>query len=156
MPVLWPLALYFGLVLILVGGILGLSYVLGQKHNDHSTRDPYESGIPQTGSARLRFDAKFYLNAMFFVVFDLETMFVIAWAIAFRQVGWAGYIEMLIFILVLVAALVYLWRLGGLDWTTLRQRVDRMAALRRRHTTIPGSIQDSTQLIKKDMQAHKE
>ena len=126
--VLWPFALYFLLVLILTGGMVGVSYVLGQKHKDLSTDKPYESGIPATGSARTRFDVKFYLNAMFFVVFDLETMFVITWAVAFRESGWAGYVEMLIFILVLVAALVYLWRMGALDWTSLRQRRERKAS----------------------------
>ncbi len=59
---------------------------------------------------------KFYLVAMFFVIFDLETVFIFAWAIAFREVGWTGYIEMLVFVGVLVAALIYLWRLGALDW----------------------------------------
>jgi NADH-quinone oxidoreductase subunit A len=62
--------------------------------------------------------AKFYLVAMFFVIFDLEAVFVIAWALAARPLGWAGYIEILIFIGVLMAALVYLWRLGALDWGT--------------------------------------
>ena len=81
-----------------------------------------KSGMVATGSARVRFDVRFYLNAMFFVVFDLETMFIIAWAIAARQVGWSGYIEVLIFIGVLLAALVYLWKIKALDWRTPRER----------------------------------
>jgi NADH-quinone oxidoreductase subunit A len=119
---LWPLAVYFGLVIVMVAGMLGLSYVLGQKHTSRSTREPYESGIIATGSARVRFDVRFYQNAMFFVVFDLETMFIIAWAIAARQAGWPGYIEILVFIGVLVAALVYLWRIKALDWRTPREK----------------------------------
>ncbi len=115
---LWPLALYFVAILILVGGILVISYVLGQRHNERFTGEPFESGIRVTGSARLKVDIKYYLVAMFFVVFDLETVFIVAWAVAFRQLGWAGYIEILIFIGVLVAGLVYLWRLGALDWGT--------------------------------------
>ncbi len=122
---LWPLVVYFVAVLILVGGMLGLSYVLGQRHKRRAIDDePYESGMVPTGSARVRFDVLFYLNAMFFVVFDLETMFIVAWAIAFRDAGWVGYIEILIFIVVLVAALVYLWREGALDWRTVRQRIE--------------------------------
>ncbi len=122
---LWPLVVYFVAVLILVGGMLGLSYVLGQRHKRRASDDePYESGMVPTGSARVRFDVLFYLNAMFFVVFDLETMFIVAWAIAFRDAGWVGYIEILIFIVVLVAALVYLWREGALDWRTVRQRIE--------------------------------
>ena len=119
---LWPLAVYFALVIVLVAGMLGVSYVLGQKHKGRATGEPYESGIEPTGSARIRFDVKFYQNAMFFVVFDLETMFILAWAIAARQVGWAGYIEILIFVLVLLAALVYLWRIKALDWRTPREK----------------------------------
>ncbi len=119
---LWPLALYFALVLILVAGILGLSYVLGQRHRQRATGEPYESGIVPTGSARLRLAAKYYLVAMFFVIFDLEAVFIFAWAVAFQEVGWAGYAEVLVFIGVLVGALIYIWKLGALDWGTTRRR----------------------------------
>ena len=113
---LWPLTVYFIAVLALVGSMLGLSYLLGQRHDERETGDPYESGIVSTGSARLRFSVKFYLVAMLFVIFDLEVAFIIAWAIAFRELGWAGYLGVLFFIGVLVAALIYEWRLGALDW----------------------------------------
>ncbi len=128
---LWPLAVYFVAILILVGGILVISYVLGQHHNERFTGEPFESGIRVTGSARLKVDIKYYLVAMFFVVFDLETVFIVAWAIAFRQLGWAGYIEILIFIGVLVAGLVYLWRRGALDWGTRPHPASRSGELRR-------------------------
>ena len=72
--------------------------------------------MPPVGSARLRLSAQFYLVAMFFVVFDLESVFLFAWAVSFRQAGWAGYVEMAIFVAVLAVALVYLWRMGALDW----------------------------------------
>ncbi len=122
---LWPLVVYFVAVVILVGGMLGLSYILGQRHKGRAVdAEPYESGMVPTGSARTRFDVLYYLNAMFFVVFDLETMFVVAWAVAFRAAGWAGYVEILIFIVFLVAALIYLWREGALDWRTIRQRLE--------------------------------
>lgn len=119
---LWPLAVYFGAVIVLVAGMLGLSYVLGQRHEERATGEVYESGIVTTGTARLRISAKFYLVAMFFVVFDLEAAFIFAWAVALREVGWSGYIEALIFIAVLVATLVYLWREGALDWGPARIR----------------------------------
>ena len=115
---LWPLAVYFAAVLILVVAMMALSHVLGQRHTQRATGQPYESGILVTGSARLRLDVKYYLVAMFFVIFDLETVFIVAWAIAFRELGWAGYVEILVFIAVLFAALIYLWRLGALDWNT--------------------------------------
>lgn len=119
---LWPMLVYFVAVVALVGAMVGLSYVLGERHKEQATGEPYESGILTTGSARVRFDAKFYLIAMFFVIFDLEAVFIFAWAIAFRDLGWAGYVEVVIFIGVLVAALVYLWRVGALDWGTSRRK----------------------------------
>ena len=117
---LWPLGVYVALVAILVGAMLGLSYVLGQRHHDRSTDSPYESGILSEGTARVRLSAKFYLVAMFFVIFDLEAIFVFAWAVAVRETGWTGYAEVSIFILVLLIALGYLWRVGGLDWASGR------------------------------------
>ncbi|MDA8170416.1 MAG: NADH-quinone oxidoreductase subunit A [Nitrospiraceae bacterium] len=122
---LWPLAVYFFLVVATAAGMIGFSYVLGQRHRERATGQPYESGIVSTGTARLRFDVKFYLIAMFFVIFDLESLFIISWAIAVRQSGWAGYIEILIFMAVLAAALVYLWRLGALDWAAGKTKKER-------------------------------
>jgi NADH-quinone oxidoreductase subunit A len=119
---LWPLVLYFAAVIVLVAATLGISYVLGMRHTARAAEQPFESGIVSVGSARVRFSAKFYLIAMFFVIFDLEAVYVFAWAIAFRDVGWPGYIEILIFIGILVAALVYLWRIGALDWAARPQR----------------------------------
>lgn len=117
MNLLWPLAVYFAGVIFLVGlGMVGLSFLLGQRHKDRATGEPYESGIVSQGTARIRLSAKFYHVAMFFVVFDLEAVFIFAWAVAIRDLGWLGYIEVIIFIGVLFAGLVYLWRMGALDW----------------------------------------
>ena len=113
---LWALGVYTALVIVLVTAMLGLSYVLGQRHHDRSTDAPYESGVLSEGSARVRLSAKFYLVAMFFVIFDLEAIFIFAWAVAVRETGWAGYAEVCIFIFVLLAALGYLWRVGALEW----------------------------------------
>jgi NADH-quinone oxidoreductase subunit A len=111
------LVLYIALVIGLCVVMLGLSWVLGERTRyTRATLDPYESGILHVGMARYRFSAKFYLMAMFFVIFDLEAVFVYAWAVSARESGWAGYVEMLIFLTILVAALVYLWRLGALEW----------------------------------------
>ncbi|MHB1131846.1 MAG: NADH-quinone oxidoreductase subunit A [Chloroflexota bacterium] len=119
---LWPLAVYFLVVFVVVGAILLISYLLGQRHREPATGQPYESGIDRTGSARVRLDIKFYLNAVFFVVFDLEAAFIFAYALTVRELGWAGYLEILVFIGVLLAALVYLWRLGALDWAHGRRQ----------------------------------
>ena len=112
----WPLTVYLALVILVVAGMLAFSYVLGQRHNERATGVQYESGIRSEGSAQVRLSVKFYLVAMFFVIFDLESIFIFLWAIAGRELGWAGYSEVLIFIGVLVAAFVYLWRVGALDW----------------------------------------
>ena len=113
---LWPLGVYFFSVVAIVSAMTGLSYFLGERHRENQTNEPYESGIVSTGTARVRFDIKFYLIAMFFVIFDLEAVFIFAWAVSIRETGWTGYAEMLIFIGVLTAALVYVWRLGALEW----------------------------------------
>ena len=117
---LWPLLIYFVILLLLVGAMLALSDVLGQRHSAPAKGTPYEGGIVSEGSARVRFPAEFYLVAMFFVVFDLEAVFLFAWAVAAREAGWSGYWEVVIFIAVLLAALIYLWRVGALDWATER------------------------------------
>lgn len=114
---LWSLALYIVLVIGLCVVMIGLSSVLGEKTRyTKATLDPYESGIVHTGLGRFRFGAKFYLMAMFFVIFDLEAVYVFAWAVSAKESGWAGYVEMIVFVGILVAALAYLWRLGALEW----------------------------------------
>ena len=119
---LWPLALYIVVLLLLVGVMLGLSYVLGQRHNERATGSPYEGGIVSEGSAHVRFPAKFYLLAMFFVIFDLEAVFLFAWAVAGRELGWAGYVEVVIFMGILMLTLAYLWGLGALNWGSSHRR----------------------------------
>ena len=114
---IWPLLTYFALVVVLVAAVLFVSYLLGQRHSEPATGDPYEGGIVSEGSARVRFSVRYYLVAMFFVVFDLEAVFLFAWAGAVRELGWAGYWEVLAFVGVLFATLIYLAKIGALDWT---------------------------------------
>ncbi len=112
----WPLGLYAAVVVVLVTAMLVLSWLLGQRHVERGTNDPYESGVASTGGARLRLTVGFYPVAVAFVVFDLEAVFLFGWAIAARDLGWAGYVEAMVFIGVLVCALVYLWRRHTLEW----------------------------------------
>jgi NADH-quinone oxidoreductase subunit A len=118
----WPFLLYFVLVLAMVTAMLVLSFFLGERHRERNTGEPYESGIKPTGSTAIHLSIKFYLVALFFVIFDVESIFIFAWAIAFRRLGWAGYIEIIIFISVVVLTLVYLWRMGALDWGRPRHK----------------------------------
>jgi NADH-quinone oxidoreductase subunit A len=113
---LWPLGVYFFAVVAIVAIMISLSYVLGERHREKQTDEPYESGIVSTGTARVRFDIKFYLIAMFFVIFDLEAVFIFAWAVSIKENGWQGYGEMMVFIGILTATLVYLWRIKALEW----------------------------------------
>ncbi len=123
----WAFILYFVLVLLTVLGMISTSFVLGERHRQRVTGEAYESGVKPTGSTGIRFAVKFYLVALFFVIFDVESMFIFAWAIAFRELGWRGYVEMVIFIGVIVVMLVYLWRTGALDWGAHRYKRRRNA-----------------------------
>lgn len=122
---LLPLIIYFGAVLAITGVMLGGAYLLGQRHRAKAADEPFESGIVPTGDVYIRFTVHFYLLAIFFVIFDMETVFLFAWSIALNESGWPGYIEALIFITVLIAALIYLWAIGALEWSTRRQRIDQ-------------------------------
>ena len=121
---LLPLIIYFGVVLAITGVMLGGAYLLGQRHHAKAADEPFESGIVPTGNVHIRFSVHFYLLAIFFVIFDMESVFLFAWSVALKESGWSGFIEALIFISVLLASLIYLWALGALDWRTRRQRID--------------------------------
>src|SRR2546428_1875586 len=113
---IWPFILYTSIVLCLVLAILALSYVLGQRHKERATGQPYESGILETGTARLRFSSQFYLVAMLFVIFDIEVVFIVLWALSFKELGWPGYLGICVFIGLLIIVLIYEWSIGALDF----------------------------------------
>ncbi len=114
--IIWPFIVFAVCVILLVGIMIGLSYFLGERHKGRNTDEPYESGIPPTGDARLRFSSSFYLIAMFFVIFDLDAAFIMLWAVSFRELGLPGYIGMVIFIGILMILLVYELSIGALDF----------------------------------------
>jgi NADH-quinone oxidoreductase subunit A len=119
---LTPFLFYASLVLAVVVTMLGLSFFLGQKINRKYKNTPFESGIISVGSAQFRISVHFYLTAILFIIFDLEVVFLFAWAVAVERAGWPGFIEISVFIFILIVALVYLWRIGALDWRTETQR----------------------------------
>ena len=129
-PQTWALGIYVVAVFAIVGLMLGLSWVLGGRNHGRAKTEPFESGVVPTGGARVRIAAKFYLVAMFFVIFDLESVFLYAWAVSVRQSGWAGFVEATIFIVVLLIGLLYIWRLGGLDWAPTRKNIETYRWLR--------------------------
>jgi NADH-quinone oxidoreductase subunit A len=104
-------------VIALVLLILGLSHIAGPKTRMRkATGEPFEAGIVPVGGTEHTISVEFYLVAMFFVIFDLETVFIFAWAVAFYELGWSGYWAIFIFIVILTAALIYEWKSGALDW----------------------------------------
>jgi NADH-quinone oxidoreductase subunit A len=113
---LWPFIVFAFSVITLIGIMIGLSYILGERHKGKATDEPYESGIPPTGDARLRFSSGFYIIAMFFVIFDLDAAFIMLWAVSFRDLGLPGYIGILVFIGLLIILLIYELSIGALDF----------------------------------------
>ncbi len=113
---LLSLALYSGIALTLIGVLLFLAWFLGHKTRSPLKSEPYESGIAPTGTARLVEPVPFYLVAIFFIVFDIEAIFIVSWAVAWDLLGWAGFTQICFFIVILFFGLVYLWKMGGLDW----------------------------------------
>ena len=110
------LAVYALMVGILIALLLFLATWLGQRSPGTEKARPYECGVIPTGSARLRFPVPFYLVAVFFLLFDVEGAFIFAWAIAFENLGWKGWLQITFFITMLVLGLAYVWRKGGLEW----------------------------------------
>ncbi len=115
-PGLLSLLLYALFIIGLVAILLFLSARLGEHKEEPEKRIPYESGITPTGSARFRVAIPFYLIATFFLIFDVETIYVLAWAIAADPLGWAGWVQITFFLLILLISLFYLWKKGGLEW----------------------------------------
>jgi NADH-quinone oxidoreductase subunit A len=97
-------------------GSLIASHYLGRRINDPAKLAPYECGVTPVGTARERFHTRFYLVAMLFIVFDIETVFIYPWAVVYRQLALFGLIEMAVFVAILLAGLVYVWGKGALEW----------------------------------------
>jgi NADH-quinone oxidoreductase subunit A len=116
MPGLLGLALYTLAVFAMAAVMVGTAAVLGPRRRGAADPNPFESGIPPIQDIHIRFPVQFYVIAMLFVLFDLEMVFVFAWAVAARAAGWHGYLGMLAFLVLLLVALAYLWRAGALEW----------------------------------------
>lgn len=130
--VLWSLLIYGGAVLFLAVFMMGLSYLLGERRQSPIKSRLYESGINPTDEARFRFSSQFYLVALFFVIFDLEAVFIISWAIAYEGAGWVGYWGVFAFTLLLGIVLLYEWRTGALDFGPRARKI--LKAYRARNT----------------------
>jgi NADH-quinone oxidoreductase subunit A len=112
----WPIAVYALIAIAIWPAVLGVSSLLGSRSHGRARNEPFESGVVSASPERLRLSAKFYLVAVFFVIFDVEALFLYAWAISVREAGWVGFVEAVVFIGVLTVSLVYLARIGALNW----------------------------------------
>ncbi len=121
---LLPLAVYATMALLLVGFLLIAAWWLGERRRNPEKDGAYESGIIPSGTARLAYPAPFYLVAIFFIVFDVESVFIFIWAVAWDLLGLPGLIHMTFFIAVLLLGLLWLWKKGGLDWGPKSHRIE--------------------------------
>jgi NADH-quinone oxidoreductase subunit A len=112
----FPLIVMFGIAAVVVLALLFVASKVGPKSTNPAKAEPFESGNPPKGDARMRFSVRFYLIAMLFLIFDLEVVFLYPWAIYFRQLGMFGLVQMVIFLVILTIGYVYVWKKGALDW----------------------------------------
>jgi NADH-quinone oxidoreductase subunit A len=112
----FPVLLQALIAMALAAGLLTVSYLLGKKVRNRIKDTPYESGITPTGDARERFSVKFYLVGMLFILFDIEAIFLYPWVVVYRDLKMFGFVEMLIFVILILSGFFFIWKKGALDW----------------------------------------
>ena len=115
-PGVFSLVVFSFMILALIAFLLLISWWLGEKKPNPEKLRAYESGIIPTGTARLRYPVPFYLVAIFFLIFDVEGAYIFSWAVACKELGWSGWLQISFFIIMLILGLVYIWKKGGLEW----------------------------------------
>ncbi len=115
-PGVLALGVFALMSLVLILALLFLAAWLGEKKPNPEKLRPYECGIIPTGTARFQYPIAFYLTAAFFLIFDVEAVYIFSWASAFDRLGWSGWLEISFFIIVLLISLLYIWKKGGLEW----------------------------------------
>ena len=113
----WPIAVFFVIVIGFALTSLALSRFLAPSRPNPIKAETYESGVEPIGEAQQRFDIRYYTIAMLFVLFDIEAVFLYPWAVVYDRIGLYGFVEMVLFIALLLVAYVYAWRKGALDWS---------------------------------------
>ncbi len=111
-----PLLILFSVSAVNALGMVVVSQILNPRRPTPQKEMPYESGMIPLGDTRTRFSVKFYMVAISFIVFDLEAVFLIPWAVQMRELGWGAFIAVSIFVVVLAGGLAYEWMKGGLEW----------------------------------------
>jgi NADH-quinone oxidoreductase subunit A len=124
--VYFPVLVQAVVAMALAAGLLTVSFVLGKRVRNKIKDSPYESGIVPTGDARQRFTVKFYLVGMLFILFDIEAIFLYPWVVVYRDLAvmgkMFGFMEMLIFVILILAGFFYIWKKGALDWAGTADR----------------------------------
>ncbi len=111
-----PILLIMVLAIILAAAMLGLSAVVGPRRDSKRKLSPYESGIPPTGDTRGKFSIKYYLIGALFILFDVEAVFLFAWAVVFKELGLPALIEIIVFLIVILGGYFYIVKKGALEW----------------------------------------
>ena len=133
----WSLGIFLFLVAFICAFMVGVPVWLGGRYWGRAKNEPFESGVVSSGGAWMRLSAKFYLVAMFFVIFDIEALFLYAWAVSVRENGWAGFAVVSIFVAELLLGLVYLWRIGALDWAPAQRSAKEQRRKKNRQDAAP-------------------
>ncbi|WP_421723732.1 NADH-quinone oxidoreductase subunit A [Bauldia sp.] len=111
-----PLVIFIGVALVLGLALLIAPFIVAYKNPDPEKLAPYECGFAPFDDARMKFDIRFYLVAILFIIFDLEVAFLFPWAVVFHDIGWFGFWSVMIFLGVLTIGFIYEWRKGALEW----------------------------------------
>jgi NADH-quinone oxidoreductase subunit A len=114
----FPVLVQTVLAIVIAGALITLSFVLGKRVKNRVKDSPYECGMAPTGSARERFSVKFYLVAIVFILFDIEAVFLYPWAVVYRELKMFAFVEMLLFVVLIVCGFFYVWKKGALDWSS--------------------------------------
>ena len=111
-----PLLLMFIAAMGLAGVLLTVSTLAGRRKQSRVKDQPYECGVNPTGNAREPFAVHFYMVGLVFILFDIEAIFLYPWALVYRGLGWFGFVEMIVYIIILLSGYIFLWKKGALDW----------------------------------------
>ena len=120
-----PLLLHFMIAFAVAGAIVTLSWLIGQRKPTLAKMSPYECGVPPVGDARERFSVKYFMVGILFILFDVEAIFLYPWAVVYRELKMFGFVEMMVYIAVVVGGFLYMWKKGVLDWAMARPEPKR-------------------------------
>ena len=111
-----PILIFLAIAFVIGGVVISMGFLLGTRKPDSEKLSPYECGFEAFEDARMKFDVRYYLVAILFIIFDLEIAFLFPWAVVLDKIGMVGFIAMMVFLGVLVIGFIYEWKKGALEW----------------------------------------